>query len=270
MKKNAIAVIQARMSSTRLPGKVLLPLAKEPLLWHIYNRVSRCRGIDKIIIATSKDKSDDEIEEFCRKNNIEFYRGSLENVLGRFIGVIDRFSPGYLVRITGDIPFPWPSFIDGQIKVLKLYDGDMSLSKDHSWFFEGQGAHSVRSLREAYLSERKEDKEHVGLPYIFRNLDKLRIVNLVIPKEYILSDCRLTIDTPADYQLISKIYKDLYREGKFINIFMLKDWIERNKKLLKDTSMKAYYYDLQKTKIEKFKKANIVGTYVIKKEDFIK
>lgn len=272
--KKAIAIIQARMGSTRLPGKVLLPLADEPLLWHIYNRLSYCQQINKIIVATTIDKSDDKIENFCKKNKIDFYRGSSDNVLKRFIDIINKFSPEYVVRITGDTPFPTPGFIDAQIRALKQNNGDITMGKNRGWFFEGQGGCSVRVLKKAYrFSKDKLDLEHVGSFYLAKSLDKLRVVSINVPKELIVKNCRLTIDTPEDYQFISKIYKDLYQKDKLINLYMIKDWIAKNRKLLniyQQEPMDAFYGQVEKIKKANLKKLNIVGSCTVKKEDIIK
>ncbi|GAH65974.1 unnamed protein product, partial [marine sediment metagenome] len=118
MKKPAIAIIQAKMSSTRLPGKVLKPLAGKPIIWHIYNRAEHCKFVDKVVVATSTDSSDDPLVEFCINNNMNYYRGSLNNVLSRFIEIIENDYYPYIARITGDCPLIHPQFIDNQIKAL--------------------------------------------------------------------------------------------------------------------------------------------------------
>ncbi len=272
--KKAIAIIQARMSSKRLFGKVLMPLADKPLLWHICNRLSYCQQINKIIVATTIDKSDDKIENFCKKNKIDFYRGSSDNVLKRFIDIINKFSPEYVVRITGDTPFSTPGFIDAEIMALKQNNGDITAGKNSGWFFEGQAGYSVRVLKMAYrFSKDKLDLEHVGSFYLAKNLDKLKVISINIPKELIVKNCRLTIDTLEDYQLISKIYKDLYQKDKLINLYMIKNWIAKNRKLLniyQQEPMDAFFGQVRKIKKANLKKMNIVGNCVVKKEDIIK
>lgn len=269
-----LAIIQARMGSIRLPGKVLLPLAGKPLLWHICNRLSYCKEIDKIIVATSQTKNDDQIENFCKKNNIECYRGSLNNVFKRFINVLNKYKADYVARICADAPFPIPEFIDARIKALKMYDGDIILFKNYYHFLLGQSIHAVRSLRKAYsYSQDKRDLEHVGSFYFAKHLNKLRVVALKLPKKFIVKDCRLLIDTFEDYQFISKIYKDLYQEDKLISIYAIKDWVNKNPKLLeinKNISMKPYFSKFKKIEKDNLKRANIIGTYELKKKDFIK
>lgn len=108
MKKAAIAIIQARMSSSRLPGKVLKPLAGKAMIWHIYQRAKMCQLVDKVIVATSTEKSDDLLSVFCKENNLNVYRGDLNNVLSRFVEILEKDQYPYFVRITGDCPLICP------------------------------------------------------------------------------------------------------------------------------------------------------------------
>ncbi|MFA6440658.1 MAG: NTP transferase domain-containing protein, partial [Bacteriovoracaceae bacterium] len=147
MEKCAIAVIQARMSSTRLSGKVLLPLAGRPVIWHIVDRLKQCQYIDSVVVATSTDTSDDVLAEYLGNNNIACYRGSLTNVLDRFLVALHSTTNPFCVRITGDCPLIEPKFIDAQILALKQFDSDVVWMKHLSSILEGQGVHSIRSLR---------------------------------------------------------------------------------------------------------------------------
>jgi spore coat polysaccharide biosynthesis protein SpsF len=97
-----VAIIQARMSSARLPGKVLMPLAGEPALWHVVNRIRACKTIAEVVVATSIDAADDAIEDWCRGSDVICYRGSLNDVLDRYYqaGLIHKADA--VVRITAD------------------------------------------------------------------------------------------------------------------------------------------------------------------------
>src|SRR4051812_31068148 len=107
-----VAVIQARMSSSRLPGKVLMPIAEKPLLWHVVHRLRQCRSVDRIAVATSTDARDDAIEAFCAAERILCIRGSLDNVLDRYRLAAERSEARTLLRITGDSPLIDPGFVD--------------------------------------------------------------------------------------------------------------------------------------------------------------
>src|SRR4030042_3062455 len=103
-KKEIIAIVQARMGSTRLPGKVLMDIVGKPMLWHIVNRLSYCNLINKIIVATCVSQKDDAIEDFCKRNNIVCYRGSQDDVLDRYYQAAKTYKPDAVVRITADCP----------------------------------------------------------------------------------------------------------------------------------------------------------------------
>ncbi|MCD4653018.1 hypothetical protein K8T06_03695 [bacterium] len=211
MKKLAIAIIQARMSSSRLPGKVLKLLAGKPMIWHSYQRTLQCQLVDRVVIATSAEKSDDPLAVFCEENNLNVFRGDLNNVLSRFLEILAKDPHPYFVRITGDCPLICPTFIDQQIMALNKFDGDMIWSKRSYSSLEGQGVHSSRSL--VYINEETtdpEDLEHVGSKYIAENPTEFRIVEMDILEDLCVNKYRLTVDEENDYRLIKTLYDNLY------------------------------------------------------------
>ena len=115
-----IAIIQARLGSTRLPGKVLLNIESKPVLQHIVDRLKKVTKIDKVIIATSNLKINSKITSYCKKNNIEFFIGSEENVLDRFFKAAKKYKPKDIIRITGDCPLAIPETIEKLIDYYKL------------------------------------------------------------------------------------------------------------------------------------------------------
>jgi spore coat polysaccharide biosynthesis protein SpsF len=228
MGKSAIAVIQARMSSTRLRGKVMLPLAGHPVIWHIVDRVKQCQLIDTIVVATSTDASDEPLAEYLANNNIACYRGSLTNVLNRFLVVLNTMDHTLFVRITGDCPLIEPKFIDEQIRALDQFDADVVWLKQQSSILEGQGVHSTRSMK--YIQEHSNDpadKEHAGNIYLSRHPEEFRIVEMHIPEEYCVNGMRLTIDEEGDYKLFSAIYDKLWK-NKPVNLLEVVDWLKSN------------------------------------------
>ena len=120
-----VAIIQARMNSIRLPGKVLLPLAEKPVLEHLIERLSYCRMINEIVVATTFEASDDEVEDFCINNNINYFRGSLEDVLDRYYQSAKFFNADSIVRITGDCPAIDPVVVDAVISGFLSGDYDL-------------------------------------------------------------------------------------------------------------------------------------------------
>jgi spore coat polysaccharide biosynthesis protein SpsF len=228
MNKPAIAIIQARMSSTRLPGKVLKHLAGRPMIWHIYDRATRCKLVDKVVVATSSDPSDDPLAHYCKNNGLEFYRGSLSDVLSRFLDILEHEKKPYCVRITGDCPLIHPQFIDNQIKALTSFDGDLSWCFNSGTAFEGQGVHSARSLKYiAKNSTNPDDREHVGSPYFADHPDRFRVVEMHLPPELIVHSLRLTVDEMDDYLMFSKLYDHLWPARKWIELSDAINWLEK-------------------------------------------
>ncbi len=117
MTQNKVAIVQARMSSTRLPGKVLQPIASRPLLQYMLERVQRAKTIDNIVVATSTDPSDDALEQFCLDLNTAYFRGSMHDVLSRFYQAAIQFQADVVIRLTADCPLIDPILIDQTLGV---------------------------------------------------------------------------------------------------------------------------------------------------------
>ena len=227
---DCIAIIQARMSSSRLPGKVLKNLNGIPMIKHIVDRLGKCKYVDKIIVATSNEYSDDILAEFCNQNHIEIYRGSLKNVFSRFINLIDLLNPKYVVRITGDCPLIYPLFIDKQIKALKKSDSDVVITSYESKLLCGQGVHSSRSLK--YIFEKSEDLrdvEHVGSIYLSKSPSEFRSVCLKLPSVF-NKNYRITVDEISDLKLMQNLYQDLWDKDT-IKFEKALSWLDNNQKI---------------------------------------
>jgi spore coat polysaccharide biosynthesis protein SpsF len=210
-KRSAIAIIQARMSSTRLPGKVLMPLAGKPVIGHIVERARACKRVGKIVVATSQEKSDDPLAKYCTENEIEIYRGSLNHVLSRYVNILSLNSCKYCVRITGDCPLISPLFIDAQIDALEKFNGDLIWMRKESSVLEGQGVISSKAIFAVNTnSDDPDDFEHVGSKYFLSHHSDFRYVDLKVPEKYLASTYRLTVDETKDYAFMSKLYDQLW------------------------------------------------------------
>ena len=240
------------MSSSRLPGKVLLPLAGTPMIRHIYERATLCEHVDKVIIATSTEPSDDKLVSYCKANNLNYFRGDLENVLGRFLSIPDIKSYSYIVRITGDCPLIHPPFIDKQISFLKKYDGDLIWSQTDSPVLQGQGVHSLRSLEFIKNnSNDSADNEHVGSPYISDNPEKFKIVEIKFTEDFLKYNFRLTVDEKKDYELMSSIFNHFGSDTQ-IDLMKTLEWLTNNNEI----SMINQSVSHTKTNIELINKRN--------------
>ncbi|MCF7917298.1 MAG: glycosyltransferase family protein [Candidatus Omnitrophica bacterium] len=222
MNKKRIAIIQARMGSTRLPGKILKDIKGRSMLWHVVDRVDYSNLIDKIVIATTEDKEDDKIENFCKTNNVYFYRGNQEDVLDRYYQTAKNYQADLIIRITSDCPLIDPCIID---KAITHYldneeKADYVSNTLERTYPRGMDVEvfPFRALEIAWQKAKEEyQREHVT-PYIYENPDTFNLS--CIKNENDLSYLRLTVDEEKDLELVREIYKKLYQK---YNIFYLKD-----------------------------------------------
>ena len=197
-----LAIVQARMSSSRYPGKVLAPLAGQPMILRQLERIGRAETLDGVVIATSTDATDDELAQLLEVNGFDVVRGDLTDVLARFIKVIDQYQPETVVRLTADCPLISPTVIDQVITRFQQDDCDYASNTMTPTYPDGLDVEVVRAsvLQEvAETSTDNHEREHVTLG-IYRRPEKYRIVN--VAGEVDLSNLRWTVDTPDDYALI--------------------------------------------------------------------
>lgn len=209
-----VAIIQARMGSTRLPGKVLRPLAGIPMLRRIVERVSGANRLDAIAVATSDAIVDDAVERLCATiPGVHCFRGSEFDVLDRFYGCAVSLDADVLVRLTGDDPFFDPAIIDD---ALVLFDE----KKEFDYLFYREGlplGMAVEVFRFDSLSRAwreasdSECREHVT-PYLYRNPELFRSFRAPMEGRD-LSSIRLTVDTPEDFEVAEWIYETLSGQG---------------------------------------------------------
>lgn len=225
MKKKVVAVIQARMGSTRLPGKVLMHICDKPILEHVVTRVLNANEIDDVVIATTMNSQDDLLEEYCLEKGYKVFRGSENNVLSRFYGAAKAYKSDAIVRITADCPLIDYQILDEMVKVYR---------NNNQFFVTNAGpddekrtyprGFDVEIIGFGFLEEAYENAtdgyelEHVT-PYLYEHHEMIyHHINDVDYSKY-----RLTVDTEEDFMAISQIYKNLYHG---IHDFALKDIVE--------------------------------------------
>lgn len=214
------------MSSKRFPGKTMKSLVKKTLLQRVLNRIEFSKKIDKIIVATSTSKKDDQIEKFCIKNNYTIYRSNLNNVVKRFEGTINKFNIKDFIRISADSPLLDPKIIDHAINIYKKRKVDIVTNVFPRTFPKGQSVEIINSnifLKFSKKITNKEYKEHIT-KYFYQNHKKFKIVNFTSKTK--IKDINLSIDTKKDFQNIEKIIK--YMNDKNIS---LKNIIKIRKKI---------------------------------------
>lgn len=225
--RRTVAIVQARMGSTRLPGKVLADLCGEPMLGRQLNRLSRAESLDLIVIATTIKREDDAIVDFCKRRAIAFYRGSENDVLDRYYQAALHFSANIIVRITADCPLIEPAVVDEL--VTRFINGQphidyASTSLPIRTFPRGLDAEVMRFdvLEKAW---REDDnpawREHVT-PYIYLHPDLFWSDGLTNEIDH--SAIRWTVDEIADLQLVRKVYEHFGHDNfSWIQVLSLYD-----------------------------------------------
>ena len=216
-------IIQARMGSTRLPGKIMKDLAGHPVLWHVVERCRKSKKANQVIVATTANPEDDLVEQWCRGNKVPYYRGSSENVLERYYQTAKKYGADAVVRITSDCPLIDPQVIDWNIEAFQKEGCDYLSNFDPGSRTFPIGLETevfpFSVLEKAYQNASEEyEKEHVT-PYIWENKrGEFSIGNKVIaPFEY-RRTYRIGLDYPEDFLVLERIYKKFYAEGNIIHI----------------------------------------------------
>ncbi len=200
-----VAIIQARMSSTRLPGKVLHEIAGRSMIEWVVTRVLRAGQLDEVVVATSRDAGDDVLAEHCAHLGAPCFRGSLEDVLDRYYEAAQAYRADIVVRVTADCPFVDPRVIDEIVAAFNDQACDYAANVDPPSFPHGLDAEvfSMGTLRRAWQEARwRSEREHVT-PYVRNHPERFRLVNIVAPWD--LSAHRWTVDEPADLEFVRQV-----------------------------------------------------------------
>ncbi len=203
-----LCIVQARSSSTRLPGKVLKPILGKPMILHELERLRRSKRIAKIVLATSQEQSDDALADIVATSGIDVYRGSLDDVLDRYYQCAKRYQPKHVVRITGDCPVIDWRVVDKVIE--KHIKEENEYTNTTERFPDGMDTEVVcfsalnRAWKEARLPS---EREHVT-PYIRNHAELFRLGHLDCRQD--LNSMRWTVDEPQDFAFIRQVYETLY------------------------------------------------------------
>lgn len=208
-----VAIIQARTGSTRLPGKVMIKIKDKTILEHVITRVKQAKEIDEIIIATTTNKTDNIIVEEMEKLGVKYFRGSEDDVLSRYYYSAKENCADIVVRITSDCPLIDPKIVDEIVKFYKnnKYDLVTNAGFDLSQRTYPRGldteVFSFKELKKSHVEAiEKYQREHVT-PYIYKNSRNI----FYYKNDIDYSKYRWTLDTEEDFELINKIYEELYR-----------------------------------------------------------
>lgn len=205
-----LAIVQARMSSTRLPGKVLKPILGRPMLERQIERLRRARSLTRLLVATSTDASDDPVVALCDELGVESHRGPLDDVLGRFHGALEACGrPATFLRLTADCPLADPALIDLAVDSHGASGADYTYTSADQTYPKGLDVEVVATtaLVAAWRETRDPyDREHVT-PFIYRRPGRFRLNALRRdpPERW-----RWTVDTPEDFAFVTAVYEALH------------------------------------------------------------
>jgi len=206
-----VAIIQARMAASRLPGKVLKTLGHQPVLAWMMARTRRAQLIDEVVVATTTDPSDDPVAEYCQRQGVAFSRGSMHDVLDRYYQAAKAHQADVVVRLTADCPFIDPDLLDDNLRTFLQAEPKLDfaanrlpppyrrtipigLDAEYCWF---EGLETIwKEARE------KHQREHV-MPYFYEHPDRFRILHITHEPDF--GDLRWTVDTPEDLELLRRI-----------------------------------------------------------------
>lgn len=209
----AVAILQARMSSTRLPGKVMKLLAGRPMVERQLERLRRCHTLDRIIVATSTDPTDDALATHLQGLGVDVFRGSLTDVLARYVGAARAFgATDQVVRLTADCPLADPDVIDACVRRhaelgVDYVSNGRQTTYPHGLDVEAFGFEALEAAGNEAVDP--YEREHVT-PFIYRRPERFTLAALTQPTDE--SHLRWTVDTPEDFAFVERVYAALYAD----------------------------------------------------------
>ncbi len=219
MNERVVAIIEARMGSSRLPQKTLMDVTGKSLLERVVDRLKLAKSVDEVIVATSVSTGDDRIEELCRKRDILCFRGSENDVLGRVYAAAVQFRADVVVQCGADCPFYDPNLVDLLVYSLVLGGYAYAANDMELTFPEGIDAHVIlaSALADSACFAVRSDEREDTPRYLWNNSDRHPIFNLkAVPGTlYNRPEIRLTIDYAEDMELCRHLYEGLSGRGDF-------------------------------------------------------
>ncbi len=226
----AIAIIQARMGSTRLQGKSMINLAGHPLVYHVLERAKAITGVQRVVLATGTGRENFPLIDLAHENECEAFAGSEDDVLNRFYRVSEKYPCSYIIRITGDNPFTDSTYASETLRVAMETEADNAALTGLPL---GTAVEiiSAEALASAHRNGReKYHREHVS-PYIKERPEEFKIVRHPSGFQNPFKDLRLTVDTEEDFELAEKIYDTLYR-GSLFSLGEVISFLQKNPSLV--------------------------------------
>lgn len=208
-KGRTVAIIQARMGSSRLPGKVMQKIKDRPMLEWVITRASRAKTVDAVAVATTTDASDEPIEAYCRAHDVPVYRGDAFDVLDRYYQAARAFQADTIVRLTADCPLLDPAVVDQTVNRFFSAGADFAANRLPPPFKRtfpiglDTEVCSFAALERAWNeAEEKYQREHV-MPYLYDEEGRFKVVVVNNPEDF--GEQRWTVDTPEDLEFVRQV-----------------------------------------------------------------
>ncbi len=242
-----VAIIQGRMSSSRLPGKILKDIAGQPMLWHVVERVRMAKTVSEVVVATTTDTSDDLAAELCKQRQIPCFRGSLYDVLDRFYQAARQYRADVVVRVTADCPLIDPWVIDRTVDDLLTSGADFSANRlPPPWkrtYPIGLDTEvcTFAALERAWREAgQPHEREHV-MPYLYSVPGRFHV--RVVDAEQDCGHLRWTVDTPEDLVVVQRLFELLGGRRDFTWLDVLEIWQAHPELAEINASVKHHKFD---------------------------
>jgi len=230
-----LTIVQARMSSSRLPGKVLKEVLGKPLMGYLLERLSASKRINKIMVATTTDKDDDVVYDYVKSLQFDVHRGSNQDVLSRYYFAAAKYKPDSVMRITADCPLVDPGICDQLIDFYIKEKVDYACLSPR--FAEGLDSEifTFKVLEDMHKNAKKRsEREHVSL-FLHNNpgmFNKKILDNAVDDSKY-----RITVDEPEDFEVVKTIIENLYKaNSNFFDFQAIKKFLDKNPEISRKNS----------------------------------
>ena len=236
---NYVAIVEARMTSSRLPGKVLKNVLDKPLLYYLIERLKKVEAIDNIVIATTRNSADDLIEKFARENKINFYRGSEDNVMQRVLKSAKHFNADVIVEVTGDCPLIDIEIVEQTIAMFNKNECEYCANRFYATYPIGMDVQVfyLDTLEKSYkLVKNDYDKEHVT-SHIIRNPKLFSHTYLIAPKSLTWPELVLAVDIQEDFDLVKKIIETFYKTNPFFSCLDIISLLRKNLEWTKNSKI---------------------------------
>ena len=212
---NVVAIIQARLGSTRLPGKVLMDISGESMLSRVVNRTKQAKLLNQVVVATSDRSIDNAVAKEVNRLGVSAFRGSENDVLDRYYKAAQMFNADVIVRITSDCPLIDPTVIDKVVKAFLNSDMDYASNGLVRTYPRGLDveAFTISALTKTWRQASKPYERIHVTPYIYENPSIFKLLSISTPQNY--SNYRWTVDTPEDLEFVRRIYERLEEKISF-------------------------------------------------------